>query len=91
MFGPLFYTTAVVAVVLVAIVQFEVRLPAVTEWIQQRSLVGSLRAHDSAEREAAAATLIRSATPMTVPPHGRSSLWSRTRSRSPIVVRFWRS
>jgi HEAT repeat protein len=58
MFGPLFYSTVVVAVLVTAFVGVDTSLPTVTEWLRERSLIRSLRADDLQEREAAAATLV---------------------------------
>jgi HEAT repeat protein len=67
MFGPLFYTTVVVAVLLTALVGVYVRLPTVAEGLRERSLIRSLRADDSREREAAAASLVELGSGSAVP------------------------
>jgi HEAT repeat protein len=58
MFGPFFYITVVIAVLLTAVVEIETFRPAIAEWLQERSLIRSLRADDSREREAAASALV---------------------------------
>jgi HEAT repeat protein len=67
MFGPLFYTTVVVAILLTALTEVYTGFPMVTEWLRERSLIRSLRADDSGEREAAATTLVKLGSGSAVP------------------------
>ena len=67
MFGPLFYTTVVVAVLLTALTEVYTGFPAVSEWLRERSLIRSLRADDSGEREAAWTTLVKIGSDSAVP------------------------
>ena len=48
MFGPLFYTTAAAAAIVTAGVELETWCPTITERLQERSLIRSLRADDAA-------------------------------------------
>jgi hypothetical protein len=59
MFGPLFYTTVVVAILLTVLVGVETGFPTVNEWLKERSLNRSLQANDFREREEAAASLVQ--------------------------------
>jgi HEAT repeat protein len=67
MFGPLFYTTAAIAIFVFTLVQIDAKLPQVVEWQRQRALQGALRADDSREREEAAAALVRSGSRSALP------------------------
>ncbi len=67
MFGPLFYTTVVVALLLTASVEVYTGLPTVTDWLWKRSLIRSLQADDSREREAAVASLVKLDGGLAVP------------------------
>jgi HEAT repeat protein len=67
MFGPLFYTTVVVAVLLTALTEVYTGFPAITEWLTERSLIRALRADDTGEREAAATTLVKQGSGSVVP------------------------
>jgi HEAT repeat protein len=67
MFGPLFYTTVVVALFLTASVEVYTGLPTVTDWLLKRSLIRSLQADDTSERDAAVASLLKLDAGLAVP------------------------
>ena len=54
LFGPLFYSTVVVAVVVTAWAEIFIGLPVLDDWLREQSLSRSLRADDYQVREAAA-------------------------------------
>ena len=67
MFGPLFSTTVVVALLLTASAEVYTGLPTMTDWLLKRSLIRSLQADDTREREAAAASLVKLDSGLAVP------------------------
>jgi HEAT repeat protein len=70
MFGPLFYTTAAIAIaiLLFKLVQIGAELPKkVVEWQRQRALIAALRDEDSRAREAAAEALVRGGSGSALP------------------------
>jgi HEAT repeat protein len=67
MFGPMFYTTVVVALLLTAYVEVVTSLPTVTDWLWKRSLIRSLQADDARERDAAVASLVKLDAGLAVP------------------------
>ena len=67
MFGPLFYTTVTVAVLLTACVQLESCGPMIAAWLQERSLMRTLQSTDSRQREAALMALMSSGSTKIVP------------------------
>jgi HEAT repeat protein len=70
MFGPLFYTTAAIAIaiLLFKLVQIGAELPKkVVEWQRQRAMIGALWAEDSRGREAAAKALVRDGSGTALP------------------------
>src|SRR5277367_1944734 len=67
MFGPLFYITAAIAVLLAALVHIDTSLPMLAEWRRDRALIGALRGDNSREREAAVAALVLRDSRIAVP------------------------
>jgi HEAT repeat protein len=67
MFGPLFYITVTVAVLLAGYVQLESLGTALAAWLRERSLMQTLHADDSRVREAAIVTLMRNGSSKIVP------------------------
>jgi HEAT repeat protein len=67
MFGPFFYTTATVAVLLAACAELESCGPIFAAWLQERSLIRALQTNDPRQREAALLALVSNGSTKIVP------------------------